>query len=114
MALKGKAKRTIQDGVDSLVDFKQGNVSGRYYMDGRDVPNGCLPMTTYERLIHKYRGLSVYVVFSYDTPIAWAHETDNGPTWTVPPFHYSTTTANHQNVVAVAIDNPGFYTDTKW
>lgn len=41
-----------------------------------------------------------YVVYSYQTPIAW-HTDDLG--WTIPDTKYSVTTSNHQGVVRRAI-----------
>lgn len=49
---------------------------------------------------------SGYVVYSYDTPIAWL----TGNTWHVPQVHYSATSNKHQHVIlnvlqAIATEN---------
>lgn len=41
-----------------------------------------------------------YVVWSYDTPIAWV---DSGGSWVIPDVKYSTTTSKHQNLVRMAL-----------
>jgi hypothetical protein len=61
---------------------------------------------------------SVYVVFSYGTPIAWTFDTSEAGfrqaarwrQWHQPDVRYSVTTTGHQRRVAVAIANSGFYT----
>lgn len=45
-----------------------------------------------------------YIVFSYDTPIAW-HDSVTRE-WTVPDVKYSPTTTQHQHTVTVAVHNP--------
>lgn len=46
-------------------------------------------------------GDATYVVYSYDTPIAWWSEA-NG--WTVPDQRYSVTTSRHQTKVRTCLD----------
>jgi hypothetical protein len=41
-----------------------------------------------------------YIVWDYDTPIAW-HEAGN-PDWIIPPVKYSKTTTRHQNLMRTA------------
>jgi hypothetical protein len=43
-----------------------------------------------------------YVVYSYDTPIAW-HVPDVG--WAMPDESYSKTTTRHQNKIRTALDS---------
>lgn len=45
-----------------------------------------------------------YVVYSYDTPIAWQNR---DRTWTVPDVRYSRTTTAHQHAIRVALDAAG-------
>lgn len=45
---------------------------------------------------------SVYAVWSYETPIAWANPDG---TWTVPDVKYSVTTSRHQSKIRTAVDN---------
>jgi hypothetical protein len=62
------------------------------------------PATSYGHLPRKYHGSvrqAVYVVYSYDTPIAWVLEAPNSstgdPYWfKVPDISYSITTGQHQ------------------
>lgn len=44
-------------------------------------------------------GLITYVVYSYQTPIAWVSD----DMWTVPRVRYSNSTAKHQGIVRAAI-----------
>lgn len=55
------------------------------------------------RLSDVYHGhiiQATYVVWSYDTPIAWHHPGDG---WVVPDERYSVTTTQHQNKIKAAI-----------
>lgn len=118
MALRGKAKRAIQDGVDNHREFTVGNVKGRI-LDRTQLTTGQLEWPLVEALRTDMDRVSgqAYVVFSYDTPIAWNYDVDGVTeefTWVVPDVKYSVTTTNHQNVVRVAIDNPNFYADARW
>lgn len=47
-------------------------------------------------------GNKTYVVYSYDTPIAWCPAHKYGM-WTVPAARYSRTTTRHQNRVRLAV-----------
>lgn len=51
-------------------------------------------------------GDSVYVVFSYNTPVAWFYD----GVWTVPAVKYSVTTSKFQGLVRTGIRDGG-YTD---
>ena len=110
MALKGKGKRAIQAAVDHRTEFNHGTLSARR-----------IEHMTYGHMVPELgRSLAVeiavngsaFVIFSYRTPIAWW--TSEGDGWVVPDARYSVTTTNHQNVVRVAVDNPGFYSDARW
>lgn len=43
-----------------------------------------------------------YVVYSYNTPIAWKNAKTGR--WTAPGTKYSTTTSRHQSKIATAVD----------
>lgn len=45
-------------------------------------------------------GILTYVVYSYQTPIAW--RTDNA--WYIPDARYSVTTSQHQGLIRTAVD----------
>lgn len=117
MALKGAGMRAISRNMTNRENFRHGNVSGKWYDSWDDVPLGRLPMDVSALYGTK---TAVYVVFSYGTPIAWRFVgtppnepgTDNG--WRIPDIRYSVTTTNHQGVVRVCANNPGFYDDAKW
>ena len=44
-----------------------------------------------------------YVIYSYNTPIAWLSNKDGG-TWTMPEAGYSVTTKRHKATILAAID----------
>jgi len=69
-------------------------------MDGYLPSTGRLPSAWVQRLRKEQPD---YVVFFYDTPIAWHSEKDG---WTKPPVKYSVRTAQHQLRIFTAIDNP--------
>jgi hypothetical protein len=57
----------------------------------------------YDRLI-RYRPDDVdYVVFSYNTPIAWHLRSTDA--WIIPNVKYSATTSTHQSVVRQALNH---------
>lgn len=105
MALHGrKTLTTISDGMRLRRYFKVGNVTGCWFpAGGETVAMGKLPDEWRSNL--RAGDGSVYVVYSYQTPIAWTF----GDGWTVPPVKYSVTTTGHQNVIKVEIDHPGHY-----
>lgn len=93
MALRS-GRDKVANGVGRLENFKQANVSGRWYPDGDQVPTGRLPLS--EAVLLRRTHGPVYVAFSYQTPIAWRRA--GGP-WYMPQVRYSVTTANHQSAV---------------
>ena len=82
--------------IETRQNFIASNLSGGY---SRSV--GKLPSTWCEKLYEDVNNDSnLYVVLSYDTPIAWySHEGG----WTVPRVKYSVTTSKHQNIVRNAV-----------
>lgn len=50
---------------------------------------------------------AVYVVYSYDTPIAWRLPENNGgrQVWVMPAEKYSVTTSRHQSKIRVALES---------
>ena len=59
---------------------------------------GRLPRSIWEHVSH-----ADYVIYSYDTPIAWHAEGK----WNTTPFRYSVTTSKHQGRVDTAISQIG-------
>lgn len=51
------------------------------------------------------KGYLSYIVYSYNTPIAW-HSLKDG--WHIPDTSYSVTTSKHQNRVRVAMSFSGY------
>lgn len=48
---------------------------------------------------------STYIVWSYETPIAWYNALEG--TWTMPDRKYSVTTSNHQGRIRTALTSLG-------
>jgi len=88
MATGRTVRSAITKGVAELKSFKHGNVSGRWGYGPRGILPGSFDLP----------GEAAYVVYSYDTPIAWF---DAGE-WTVPDVVYSRSTSRHQHTVRTA------------
>ncbi len=113
MALKAKGKRALQAAVDHHeVINGHGSLAARWVQSTPYGGWGMLPRyeaECLERCIK--RNGQVFVVWSYDTPIGWVWADG---VWHVPDVKYSVTTTNHQNVLRVAVANPGFYAGCRW
>lgn len=78
-------------------DFKtSGALSGRNVPQGERVYVGQLPLEHAQGLALAVEAGNVYIVFSYQTPIAWYSYADEK--WTRPEVKYSMTTSHHQGV----------------
>jgi hypothetical protein len=109
MALKGAGKQAISKAMREMANFRHGNLSGRWC--DKLPETGQLPEAHRDMLNEDIENEgSQYVIFSYNTPIAWK---TNG-WWYIPDIKYSTTTTNHQGVVLVEAGHPGFYAEVKW
>lgn len=64
-------------------------------------PRGQLPVVWHDPFVHD---APLYVVYSYDTPIAWFSPLRG---WVVPQRKYSATTSRHQGVTQRGITNQG-------
>jgi len=87
--------------IAQRIDFtSHGALSSRTYTSDDFAPNyygGQLPREHLDALIAAHKAGTVYVVFSYETPIAWySYATE---TWTIPNVKYSITTTQHQGRV---------------
>lgn len=97
--------REIADKVANLEEFRGNSVKALYWYapEGVDVlRNSKLPKAYTQLLkndIRKYPPL--YVVFSYETPIAWVYHTNTGGrvVAVIPPVKYSVTTTKAQSLV---------------
>lgn len=112
MALKGKGKRMIQAACDKGEPIiGHGSLAARYMQGAPFGGWGRLPQEEQDILNQDIaRDGQCFVVWSYSTPIGWLSRMG----WRIPEVKYSVTTTNHQNVLAVAAANRGYYADAKW
>lgn len=108
MGLKAYGKKAIQAFVDDGIEFDHETIKGKKYGRWDEVPLGRLSEKRPPNYDEHWSAHPVRVIFSYKTPIAWRFD-GTAQDWTVPEIHYSVTTTHHQNVVRVAVDNKGFY-----
>ena len=93
-------KNAIRNGIASLSDFRAPTTLSGTWEDG-PLYMGRLSSEGQERMRQDTRGASrVYVVRSYETPIAWYVE---GRGWSQADEKFSVSTTNHQSHVAIAI-----------
>lgn len=83
--------------------FKASNLSGKLILDiDKPVEGGMLPEPFYKLLNSDLiKNRSLYVVFSYKTPIAWY--LPHTRQWRVPHVKYSHITSKHQELAKLAI-----------
>jgi len=79
-------------------EFKASALSGK--IEEYTPHSGRLDNEEIPKLIEAFNEFSVYVIYSYGTPIAW-HTEGNG--WYVVAQKFSVTTSKHQNYVRRAI-----------
>lgn len=101
MALHGQTPAKIEKHVDRHEPFKIGNVSAKRYETGDSIQYGQLPPFLASQLNGLSLDYTVYVVYSYQTPIGWTKISDQDD-WFIPAVKYSVTTTNHQNVLRYA------------
>ena len=101
MAIHSTAtKNTIRNGIATLTDFRAPATLSGTWEDG-PLYMGRLSSEGQEQMREDTRGASrVYVVRSYETPIAWYVE---GRGWSQAAEKFSVSTTNHQSIVASAI-----------
>ena len=104
----GLGRKTVGVIHARMVDhkpFKRGNVWGT------PVPGrwGWLTEQDREHYTRDCAGPGVaYVVYSYDTPIAWLVTPDGGPAWwRIPEARHSVSTSGHQSTVRWGADLSG-------
>ena len=93
-------KNTIRDGIATLSDFRAPATLSGTWEDG-PLYMGRLSSDEQDRMRQDTRDASrVYVVRSYETPIAWYVE---GRGWSQTTDKFTVTTSGHQGHVAYAI-----------
>jgi len=107
MATSWKTRQKIAKAIDARESFKIGNISGRW-LDESNITDhfGILPLEYRKSLQDRLETSDVYVIYSYNTPIAYSHDLKHD--FVIPDVQYSRTTTHHQGVVAVSIlpDSP--------
>lgn len=90
-------REKIIDHIGRLAPFEIGSMDARWYPSPLTVPAGArLPGGhLYDLRKCAPADVSVYVVFSYVTPIAWRPA---GGAWHIPQVTYSRTTSGHQSL----------------
>jgi len=95
---RGQIYKAIMAGVE----FETGAMAGERIVEGL-----ALAGSLSEKWRKVYRqDYPDYVIYSYDTPIAWHVPNDGddgGERWVVPEVRYSPTTSRHQNLVRTAL-----------
>lgn len=109
MMYSTKSLARMQYGIDNRYAFYCNNMRGVPALGKmgtgilRDPHKAIFNEACYNREIE-------YVVYSYETPVAWYYSSgDKAGTWEIPDVFYSVTTTSHQKTVRTAINNPGHY-----
>lgn len=105
MATLIKTRAILSEAMERFNHFKRGNLHANHWNGWQF---GQLPQEYQIQLKDAYADNMVYVVYSYQTPIAWS-KCDGKHEWVIPPVLYSVTTSHHQGLVMVEADDPGFY-----
>lgn len=99
-------KTTVRKGAEGAIRerkvFAAGSMSGRWVHQGEFISMGQLPGILNNHLNVTIEESDVYVVFSYDTPIAWLSESEG---IRIPDAKYSVTTSKHQAIARRALVN---------
>ena len=96
MAFGIKNRRKIIESVASVDVFCVGTVRGAWYPQDARLSTGKLDPDDHQALTEALAAGITYVVWSYDTPIAW--RTAHGA-WVMPEAGYSNTTRHHKALV---------------
>lgn len=111
MGTKIQTRRIMQNAVDTCKSFIRGNLSAKVFNQGEYLNHnqiGQLEDFLADQLNGRITDGSVYVVYSYQTPIGWCN-TDGSPNWFIPDVKYSISTTHHQSLLMVMTSNKGFY-----
>lgn len=86
----------VTSAIYNREEFKHSSCEARWYESFQDVDTGLLQLSEAEQLGAAFAGgAPVYVVKSYDTPIAWVAD---GGDRVIPDVKYSSTTSRQQNI----------------
>lgn len=102
MALQRTTKSVIENAVNNRKDFKRGNVSGKYH-DSRYF-TGSVGMldSAYGKVLREHNHNSgVFVLYSYQTPMAWYVVEERK--WYYVDHKYSPSTTQHQHAIRDAL-----------
>ncbi len=103
MGLRWTTQRTIHQLVKERKPFLLGNIRAEV-VNQDELPRsfGRLSINNINQLKSDIsHHIATYVVYSYNTPIAWTTETS----WFMSGEKYSKTTNHHQSVIAAAISS---------
>ena len=96
--MRAKNYNDVKDMIHNREDFTHASCSGKWITDGWAVDRTDMNVADAGYLdILLARNGRVYVVKSYDTPIAFAA----GDTIRIPAVYYSPTTSKHQNYLSL-------------
>lgn len=94
-------KDSVEFHIANRIPFKTyGALFGKWIRKGDFRPIGILPDSHARRFRVDCDNESVFVIYSYDTPIGWI--TESGNTY-IPDERYSVTTSKHQGKVRLGI-----------
>lgn len=113
MPIGPRSQNDIIRGISRKQNFDIANMSGHWFdsneLNGK--PVGMLPKTFHESLVLHNKDSDLFVVFSYDTPIAWYalndSISDGTDQWYYPKTYYSNATSIHQNITRTAMSIEG-------
>lgn len=119
MALQSRTRQIVETSVDRKEKFNRGNVSGKWvsrnYFSGAQI--GQLPSGFAKVLAEHNKGTDLFVVYSYQTPIAWfslSNADSNGTNkWYYVDHKYSLSTTQHQSAVRYALKGKNVVTLTR-
>lgn len=103
MGLQQRTRDIIDNSVQNRTEFHRGNVSGKWSKKGEHLYMGWLPLFWRNILKKDIQDNDVYVLYSYQTPMAWY----NGDIWVIPDEKYSVSTTTHQGAFRTAIHRSG-------
>lgn len=98
MSMGRKNQDNIVSAIQRMVGFTIGNVKAEWcsYVSPGRLPREWVDDLTRVTKAARKANVNVYVVFSYQTPMAWYYAPEG---WTFPDVKYSPTTTQHQHYI---------------